>query len=181
MVRVTFTVPVPVNAPAPDITSAAAGLNTPVESAKVIVPATAKPPPLEVTVAPVATVKLFKVIAVAPEFTIELLLFIVTVPVGEKVLPEFTVNAPPTEKFAEGCAAGVAAIVRPENFIVPGVAAIVNVVALIVTVPPPDASKVEPEGTVRVLAMLKLDELVTVEEAASVRLAKVSVPPEFTI
>ena len=169
-VRVTCAVPEPVKVPAPEMTSPAAGVKT-LEVPKVIVPATAKPPPEEVTVAPEAIAKLLKVIAVALEFTIELLLFIVIVPpVGAKVTPEFTVKAPPTLKLAEGWVVGVAATVKPENFIVPGEVAIVKVVALIVIVPPPDASKVEFEGIVKVLAKLKLDELVTLEEVVNVKL-----------
>jgi hypothetical protein len=102
-------------------------------------------------------------------------------PVGAKVILEFTVKVPYTEKLAVGCVAGVEAIVRPENLIVPGVAAIVNVVALIVTVPPVDVSKVEVEGTVRVLAMLKFEELVTLEDVARARLKNVGAEPEVTI
>ena len=102
----TFTVPEPVKVPAPEITSAAAGVNT-AEELTVIVPATAKFP-AEVTVAPEAIVKLKKV--GAPAIEREEPLFMVMVPaVGAKAA--LVVSTPVTVAVVE--AVIVAEIFRP--------------------------------------------------------------------
>jgi len=98
-VRVTFTVPVPVKVPNPEMTSVAPGVKV-AELPTVKVPPTAKLEE-EVTAAEVARVTLLKV--KDPELAIEAPLFKVIVPaVGAKVLVELTVNAPPTLKDAVG-------------------------------------------------------------------------------
>ena len=89
----TWTVPLPVRVPAPEMTSPAVGVKTLEASPMVKVPPTAKLP-LEVTEAPLARVRLKKVGA-DPEVAMDAPLFKVMVPeLGAKAA--VVVRAPPT-------------------------------------------------------------------------------------
>ena len=139
----------------------------PVVVPTVSVPETLKLPAVVTVPAAEAKVKLVKLSAV-PFMAMEAPLLSVVVPLGEKVLDAFTVKAPATPKLADGWAVGVAAIVNPVKLMVPGEVKIVKPTALIVIVPV--GLKVEVEGTVNVLAMLKLPVGLNVVLAARVTL-----------
>ena len=112
--------------------------------------------------------------------TIEPPIIVMVPAVGARVLLAFTVKAPETEKDDVGWAEGVSEIVRPLKTNVLELVIPQPVVAIVIV--PPDGEKLAEEApTARVPLTEKLELVVTVAPAATVRLLKVSVPPELEI
>jgi hypothetical protein len=149
----------------------------PAEGVKVALPLTVKAPLalklLEVvTVALVAMARPLKVNA--PELEIDPPLFIVMVPLdGAKVALLLTVNAPPTLKLLEVVTVAEAATVRPLKVRVPEFE--IDAPLFIVMVPA-EGAKVALLLAVNAPPTEKLLDVVTVADAATVKLKKVKVP-----
>jgi len=167
-VRVTFTVPVPVKVPKPEMTSAAPGVKV-AELPTVKVPPTAKLEE-EVTAAELAKVRLLKVRV--PLLAIDEPLPMVIVPAdGLKLTPVPTVKAPFTVKLDEVVATWELEKVKPLKARVPELVIILELPTPVpMVIVPADALKLAEVPTVKFPYTVKSDALVTVAELAMAKL-----------